>query len=147
MKEVQVVSWDDWRLAQGGKVSAAGTVQVGYNGEWRELDVSKETREEFEEWLLPRMRAGHRPDQIQSPKAGTRGYKYRPGAKADRQALRDWADEQVAADPSLAEVYSYITAEGRKRIAEGKSPQYYYPARLKEDYAAAMGVTGPAASL
>lgn len=129
-KEVQIVSWDDYEQAQGNKVRADSTVVFVYNGVPVEIDLSDANRERFEEFIRPYMKAGRRPENPDSARPGRKGYNYRPGAKARKQALRDWADARVREDPSLAERYNYITEGG----------QYYYPIDLRYDYKAATGI-------
>ena len=120
-----VVAWDDLDRGEGRKVRATSTIQVALNGVATEVDVSDENRERIEEFLRPFFRFGHKPETVMAG-PGKRGYKFKPGVKAARQRMRDWADEQIAADPALAEKYGYLTPSGN----------YYYPADLKEDFAA-----------
>lgn len=133
-KEALIVSWDDLALAAGERVRATSTVLLGLNGLIREVDVSAENHDRLVAFLKPYLDAGRKAERPAASTAGTgsshRGYTYPPGAKQRKQALRDWADAQAAANPALAERYRYLSESG----------QFYYRKSLKQDYKAATGI-------
>lgn len=129
MKVIQ--SLDDIAYAAGREVPATSTVLLAYNGTEVEIDVSEESRTEVEKLVMPLIRIGRKPDASTAQRS-RRGYNYRPGSRSYKQAMRDWADEQMALHPELVKRYNYITpgSAGKKR------KQYYHPTALQNDYAA-----------
>ena len=138
MKEVTVVSYDDLHLAEEDRrVPADGTVTLAYNGTAVEIDLTDKNRDELEAGIMPYLKVGRRVAGRTGPRPGTT---YPPGTRAAKQAMRNWADEQVRLHPELAEAYNYISPGSR---APGKRPIYYYKDRLKRDYAAHLAQQAP----
>jgi hypothetical protein len=103
MKEMAVLSWDDFHLRQqeGYKVPAETTVTIGLNGDWYELDLTAANAGTVMEQIADWAAAGRKPESPPRPSAPQRGPDRRN--RAYNKAMRDWADENG---------FEYVTAKG-----------------------------------
>lgn len=92
MKRVQVAVFDDMEFAATGTlIEARHTIQLGWNGEWVELDLKGSNYTSLRDVLAPYLKAGHKTGAITSAAADA------PGGAARRayfKGLREWAAEQ-----------------------------------------------------
>jgi hypothetical protein len=129
MKEILVKVFDDLDFTRHGERNeATGTLAVGLEGIWSELDLSAENEKRVRELLGELMAAGHDPDKTPSA-SHTGSKKYTPPTEetfAFYEGLRAW-----------------VRANGWKNRARtgwayqtNKTLQYYYSVKLKQEYQA-----------
>jgi hypothetical protein len=90
MKAVQIVALDDVEYKAGHQVEAAQTITLGWNGEWRELDLSGANFYALKDAIKVFWDAGHEPGLGLIP-GGTRNSKK---SRAYFEGMREWADSQ-----------------------------------------------------
>lgn len=124
MREVRTIVdfWDDVDLKSDGKKNeAALTVTLGFNGVWRELDLSEAHHEQLQRELKGWLDAGHPP---KGPVTGPKSHQTRKSPEFEYRAeLRAFA---------TAHDFSYITKTGK----------YYYSKKLVQAYEASLAEQG-----
>lgn len=130
MREIAVRLWDDLDWAeQREKNEAAGTVLVGLDGRWRELDLTAAHLDHVRATLETWMAAGHKPDSeaaAATPPPRQAPRRISPESREYGRAIREFADKQ---DPPL----NYLTQGG----------SYYYGAELRMRFADYLAETDP----
>lgn len=116
MKRVQLAIFDDIEFAAGGKLlEASKTVQLGWEGEWVELDLTHSNYASLRDVLAPYLKAGHKEGAIGSPRDEPAGS---PRRRAYYKGLREWAKR----------------AGRQQEYMRPESGTYTYPKPLCDDY-------------
>lgn len=125
MKEQVVAVSDDVHFKQEGKrVQATTTVSLGYQGEWRELDLTDAHDQELYDAIRKFWDAGAKIDQPVRHKRPDRAPS--PARRKFLRELRAWADSQ-----------------GRSQIYRTTTGSHYYPVALRAEFCKETGATDP----